>query len=173
MLHQAYELKAFDCDNSEEVVTQRIPHSCSVKSLDGSHLTEEPESKPKHDYTILQWVSSFEYPVVLCAVRRSRYYYDCVWRSHVRVAAPPEVYQSETIQVHDCTNLAATGTFMDPKSGAKHDLNTKLEINHFSTTVVGTISYDNSHSFCQRMQANLIGHRMDNLLAIEDLEVTM
>ena len=109
----------------------------------------------------------------MCAVRRSRYYYDCVWKSHVRLAAPPEVYQSETIQVHDCANLAATGTFTDPKSGAKHDLNTKLEINHFSTTVVGTISYDDSHLHCQGIQANLNGHKMDNLLAIEDLEVNM
>ena len=65
------------------------------------------------------------------------------------------------------------GTFMDPKSGAKYDLNTKLEINHFSTTVMGALSYDNSHSFCQGMQANLNGHKMDNLLAIEDMEVTM
>ena len=133
----------------------------------------ESESNPMHDYTILQRVSSFEYPAVMSAVRRSCYYFDCVWKSHVRVAAPPEVYQRETIQVYDCANLAATGTFMDPKSGAKHDLNTKLEINHFSTTVVGSISYDNSHVFCQGMQANLNGHRMDDLLAVEDLEVSM
>ena len=89
------------------------------------------------------------------------------------MAAPPEVYQSETIQVHDCASLSARGTFTDPKSGARHDLNTKLEINHFSTTVVETISYDNCHSHCQGMQANLNGHKMDNMLAIEDLEITM
>ena len=52
ILHQAYELEAFDCDDPEEVVTQSIPHSCSVNSLDGPHLTVEPESNPKHDYTI-------------------------------------------------------------------------------------------------------------------------
>ena len=69
--------------------------------------------------------------------------------------------------------MSATGTFIDPKSGAKYELNTKLEINHFSTTVVGAISYDDSHSFCQGMQVNLNGHKMDSLLAIEDLEVTM
>ena len=34
MLHQAYELEAFDCNDPEEVVRQSIPHSCSVKSLD-------------------------------------------------------------------------------------------------------------------------------------------
>ena len=147
MLHQAYKLEAFDCDNPEEVVTQSIPHSCSVKSLGKPHLTVETESNPKHDYTILQRVLSFEYPALMCVVRRSGYHYDCVWKSHVRVAAPPEDYQRETIQVHDCANLAATGTFMDPKSGAKHNLNTKLEINHFSTTMVGTISYYNSHLF--------------------------
>ena len=47
MSHQAYELEAFDCDNPEEVVTQSIHHSYSVKSLDGPHLTLEPESTPK------------------------------------------------------------------------------------------------------------------------------
>ena len=52
MSHQAYELEAFDCDDPEEVVTQSIPHSCSVKSLDGPHLTVEPESTPMQDYTI-------------------------------------------------------------------------------------------------------------------------
>ena len=49
ILHEVYELEAFDCDNPEEVVTQSIPHSCSVKSLDGPHLIVEPESTPKHN----------------------------------------------------------------------------------------------------------------------------
>ena len=65
------------------------------------------------------------------------------------------------------------GTFTDPTSRAKHELNTKLEINHFATTVVGAILYDDSHSFCQGMQANLNGHKMDSLLATENLEVIM
>ena len=111
---------AFNCDDSEEVVIQSIPHSCSEKTLDGPHLMVEPESNPKHDYTILQRVLSFEYLAVMCAVRRSHYNHNCVVKSHVRVAAPPEVYQSETIQVHDCASLSAMGTFMDPKSGARH-----------------------------------------------------
>ena len=98
-----------------------------------------------------------------------------MWRSYVWVAAPLKVYQHETIQVHDCASMSATGTFIDPdpKSGAKHELNTKLEINHFSTTVVGAISYDDSHSFCQGMQAILSGHKMDSLMAIKNLEVIM
>ena len=62
---------------------------------------------------------------------------------------------------------------MDPMSGTKNDLNTTLAINHFSTTLVGSISYNNSHVFCQGMQANLNRHRIDYLLAVEDLEVTM
>ena len=74
MSHQAYELEAFNCDDPEEVITQSIPHSCSVKSLGEPHLTLESEANPKHDYTILKQVSSFEYPAVMCAVRRSCYY---------------------------------------------------------------------------------------------------
>ena len=69
--------------------------------------------------------------------------------------------------------MEATGTFTDPVSGAKHKLNTKLETNNFATTVVGVISYDGSHSFCEEMQASLNGHKMDSLLTTENLEVTM
>ena len=83
------------------------------------------------------------------------------------------VYQQETIQVHECTNMAATGTFTDPVSGARHKLNTKLETNKFATTMVGVIWYDDSHSFCEGMQASLNGHKMDSLLTTENLEVTM
>ena len=83
------------------------------------------------------------------------------------------VYQQEAIQVHKCANMAATGTFTDPVSGAKHKLNTKLETNNFTTTIVGVILYDDSHSFCQGMQTNLNGHKMDSLLTTENLEVTM
>ena len=59
--NQGYELKAFNCDDPEEVVTQRIPQVCSVKGLDGPSPTVESESAPKQEYTILQLVSLFEY----------------------------------------------------------------------------------------------------------------
>ena len=83
MLHYAYQLEAFDFDNPEEVVTQSIPQGCSVKGLDGMSPIIESESAPKQEYTILQQVLSFEYLAILCTVRRSRYYYNCVWKSHV------------------------------------------------------------------------------------------
>ena len=70
MLHQAYQLEAFDCDDPKEVLTQIIPNGCSVKGLDGTSPTVESESTPKQNYTILQRVSSFEYPAVMCSVRR-------------------------------------------------------------------------------------------------------
>ena len=41
MLHQAYQLEAFDCNDPEEVVTQSIPQGCMVKGLDGKSLTVE------------------------------------------------------------------------------------------------------------------------------------
>ena len=48
MVHQAYKLEAFDCNDPEEVITQSIPHSCSVKSLSEPHLSVESEANPKH-----------------------------------------------------------------------------------------------------------------------------
>ena len=44
MSHQAYQFQAFDCDDLEDVLTQSIPHGCSVKGLDGTALNGEPES---------------------------------------------------------------------------------------------------------------------------------
>ena len=38
MLHQAYELEAFDCNDPEEVITESIPHSCAIKCLGEPHL---------------------------------------------------------------------------------------------------------------------------------------
>ena len=93
--------------------------------------------------------------------------------SHVRIAAPAIVYQLETIQVHECVNMAATEKFTDLVSGARHELNTNLETNNFATTVVGTISYEGNHSYCEGMQASLNGHKKDSLLTKEYLEVTM
>ena len=47
MLHQAYQLKAFDCNNPEEMVTQSIPKGCLLKGLDGTSPTVESKSAPK------------------------------------------------------------------------------------------------------------------------------
>ena len=84
MSHQAYCLNAFDCDKPEDVLTQIIPHGCSVKTTDGTD--PDTNTMSKQDYTILQKVVTFEYPATLCTLCRSRHYYDCVWKSHVRIA---------------------------------------------------------------------------------------
>ena len=48
----------------------------------------DKEFETKQDYTILQEVPTFEYAATLCTLRKSQHYYDCVWKSHVRVIAP-------------------------------------------------------------------------------------
>ena len=52
MSHEAYRFESFDCNEPEDVLTQSIPHSCSVKALEGKPRDMEPE--PKQEYMILQ-----------------------------------------------------------------------------------------------------------------------
>ena len=86
MSHEAYRFGAFDCDEPEDVLTQSIPHGCSVKALDGKPRDMEPELK--QEYMILQRVVTFEYSATLCILCRSRFYYDCMWKSHIRITVP-------------------------------------------------------------------------------------
>ena len=86
MSHGLDRLDAFDCDEPEDIITQSIPNSCSADAA------EEKEPEERQEYTILQKVPTFEYPATLCTLRRSRHYYDCVWASHIRIAAPAKIY---------------------------------------------------------------------------------
>ena len=72
MYHPSYRLDAFDCDQPEDVVTQSIPESCNTDNEEPEE--DEMEADNRQDYTILQKVTTFEYPATLCNLRRSRHY---------------------------------------------------------------------------------------------------
>ena len=78
---ETYHLEAYDCNEPEEIRVYPTPPKCpEIKGL-VSPLTL---SKTKQqNYTILQKVSTFDYPATLCIVHRSRAYYDCVWKSNI------------------------------------------------------------------------------------------
>ena len=86
MSHGSYRLDAFDCYEPEDIITQSIPESCSAETA------EEKEPDDRQKYTILQKVPTFEYAATLCTLRRSQHYYNCVWASHIRIAAPTKIY---------------------------------------------------------------------------------
>ena len=171
MSHEAYRFDAFDCDEPEDVLTQSIPHRCSLKALDGEN--PDIDTAPKQEYTILQRVATFEYPATLCTLHRSRSYYDCMWKSHVRITAPAIVYQHKILQVYECATVANTGIFEDPVSRIRHHLNTNLEVNNFQSTVVGSLTYEGAHSHCNGMDSHIDGNRMESLFVTESLEVTI
>ena len=95
MSHSSYRLDAFDCDEPEDVITQSIPESCAADTVGLEDTEKEPEDR--QEYTILQKVPTFEYAATLCTLRRSRHYYDCVWVSHIRIAAPAKIYAQEVL----------------------------------------------------------------------------
>ena len=110
MSHPSYHLDAFDCDQPEDVVTQSIPESCNTENKE----PEEDEMEADiQDYTILQEVTSFQYTATLCNLRRSQHYYNCVWKSHVRVAAPARNYVQETLRTEECLTAHLSRTYYD------------------------------------------------------------
>ena len=95
MSHSTYRLDTFNCDEPEDVVTQSIPESCAVETEEQKDVEKEFEAR--QDYTVLQKVPTFEYAATLCTLRRSRHYYNCVWASHIRIAAPAKIYLQEVL----------------------------------------------------------------------------
>ena len=93
--HSLYCLDAFDCDEPEDIITQSIPESCAAETEGLEDTEKEPEVR--QEYTILQKVPTFKYAATLCLLHRSRHYYDCVWASHIRKAAPAKIYTQEVL----------------------------------------------------------------------------
>ena len=106
---EKYHLEAYDCNEPEDTVVYPILQQCpEMKELASPSTLSRTK---RQNYMIIQEVTSFEYPATLCIVHRSREYYDCVWQSHVRVAAPAEIYQKETVSVEECAMMDSTGYF--------------------------------------------------------------
>ena len=137
---------------------------------EGTHTLVLSRTK-QQNYTILQEVATLDYPATLCIVHRSRGYYDCVWKSHVRIAAPAAIYQQESVPVSECAIMELTGTFRDPLTRIRHQLNQSLETNYFATTVVGELTYNEGHSHCKGTYGSVGRNHMSNLFVTENLEV--
>ena len=171
MSHATYHLNAFDCDKPEDVMTQSIPESCTVETKEESDV--DLDSEARQDYTILQKVATFQYAATLCTLCKSRHFYDCVWKSHMRIAAPPQFYLHETLQVHEPLMASNGGVFFDPTSRVQHKLEANQEVNYLQSVVEGSISYDGSHSYCSRKDSQVDGHRIESLLTTESLEFSI
>ena len=120
---------------------------------------QELDQASQQEYTILQEGPMFDYPATLGTVRRSRGYHDCGWRSHVRIVSPARVYQQETGPVHECVIRDLTRIFREPLSQVKPRLNHGIETNHFTTTVVGSLTYKEGHALCEGRDASMNGER--------------
>ena len=80
-------------------------------------------------------MATFDYPATLCIVHRSREYYDCVWKSHVRLATPAAIYQREDVPLSKCAIMELTGIFRDPVTRIWHRLN------HSAETITSTLQW--------------------------------
>ena len=124
-----YHLEAYDCNEPEEIVVYPIPQQCP--EMKGLVSPSTLSGTKQQNYTIIQEVTTFDYPATLCIVHRFREYYDCVWQSHVQIAAPAKIYQRETVPVEECAIMEFTGFFRDPAAERCHKLNRSAETNYF------------------------------------------
>ena len=171
MSHASYQLEAFDCDKPQDIITRSIPSSCNPEI--GGELETNNNGEVLQDYTILQKVLTFEYSATLCTLRRSRQYFNCVWKSHARIAAPAKIYAQETLRVDECIKARQTGIYVDHTSGLEHPLNNKVEVNYFQLVVEGSLAYDRKYVHCSGKDAMVDGKRVASLLTTESLEFTI
>ena len=71
----------------------------------------------------------------------------------------------------ECAIMELTGTFRDPLTRIRHQLNHSVETNYFTTTVVGELTYSEGHSHCKGTHASIGRNHMSNLFVTENLEV--
>ena len=171
MSHSLYRLDAFDCDEPEDVITQSIPDSCAVEAEEQEDVDKEFETK--QDYTILQKVPTFKYAATLCTQHRSQHYYNCVWVSHIRVAAPAKIYTQEVLQIDECLTASRARVYLDSTSGIQHTLMPNVEVNYLQSVVDGSITYNGSDPQCSGKDPIVDGHRVASLLTTESLEFTI
>ena len=79
-------LEAYDCSDPDVVIAHPVP----VRELYDTNLEKkfEVDNTESYNYIIIKKATTFDYEATLCTVRRTREYYQCVWESHVRIAAP-------------------------------------------------------------------------------------
>ena len=85
-------------------------------------------------------MATFDYPATLYIVHQWRGYYDCVWKSHVRISAPATIYQQDNVLVSECALMKLTRTVRDPLIRLRHLWNHGVETNYSTTTVVGKLT---------------------------------
>ena len=74
---EEYHLEAYDWNEPEGTEVYSILQQCpEMKELASPSTLSGTK---RHNYTVIQEATYFEYPATLCTVHRSREYYDCVW----------------------------------------------------------------------------------------------
>ena len=82
----------------------------------------------------------------------------------MRIAAPAAINHQETLPVREFAIMDLTGTFRDPLSREKHQLNHSIETNYFTTAVVGSLTYEKGHAHCKGSNVSINGEHMMSLL---------
>ena len=91
----------------------------------------------------------------------------------MRIITPARVYQQETGPAHEYVSMDLTRIFRDPVSRVKPRLNHNIETNHFTTAVVGWLTYEEGCGLCKGRDASVKGEPKVSLWVTKNLEVTM
>ena len=96
---KAFPLSAFDCENPTNIVTQQLPKDCQVQH---DPVPDTPPEVPTENYSIVQQVEYYEFQAKFCQMTLSRHLYDCVWKSHIRLAAASEIHRPVDTSIEQC-----------------------------------------------------------------------
>ena len=105
---EIYHPEAYNHSKPEEAKKYSTPQS--------GPKTEERTSTLKlsstrwQAYMTLQEVATFNCLATLCTIHRSQGYYECVWKSHGRIASLITIYQQENMLVSECAVMKLTWT---------------------------------------------------------------
>ena len=77
----------------------------------------------------------------------------------MRIVSPARVHQQETGPVRGCAIRDFARICREQLSQGKPELNHGIEINHVTTTVVGSLTYKEGHALCEGRDASMKGEQ--------------
>ena len=157
-------LEAYDCDDPEEVTL----HSTREQN-DQERQVEHGEAK---NYTIIKRTETFEYEATLCAVHRTRDYYQCISSAYLGAMAPSVMSrEDDRISREQCTSMGATRIFEDGRTGRRLHFDNQSRASHITHTLLGSFHYSDGEASCEGAPGSIGLRKLERMLVTDNLAI--
>ena len=105
---------AYDCDHPTTVQALKLPAHCLTPKTDRDSVNQTTNllTHDKDLYQILQKATYYEFDAHQCIQTRSRFFYNCVWASHVVISGVPETAQVIPPTIEFCRQAVRTQSYI-------------------------------------------------------------